>query len=236
MPLEITITSVTANTPVEIYCCELSGSPCTYISTVSTFPYTFFAPDSLSSSDFIVKIIDTEGCEHSEVEAVTPTPTPSITPSPTFTPTQTATPTITPSTTLTLTPTNTQTQTQSPTVTPTLSTTAVWVSHNFGNAYHPTAALAFTDYFNYGLFWYTYISASYLTPVIGAVVYSQAVNDSLFNPVNGNNQWRLMMFNSEIYAVQINTIGQIIDYAYGPSQSPTPSVTATFTPTPTTTP
>jgi len=138
---------------------------------------------------------------------------------------------MTPSTTLTATPTNTSTPTQTPTNTPTPSTTPVWVSHNFGNAWHPTSSLALSDYVNYGLFWYTYISSAFLTPVIGAVVYRQAVNDSLFNPVNGNNQWRIMVFNGEIWAVQINAIGEIIDYVFGPVQSPTPSVTASQTPT-----
>ncbi len=183
-----------------------------------------------------MKIIDTEGCEHTEIQAVTPTPTPSNTATPTLTPSQTATQTMTPSTTLTATPTNTSTPTQTPTNTPTPSTTPVWVSHNFGNAWHPTSALALSDYVNYGLFWYTYISSAFLTPVIGAVVYRQAVNDSLFNPVNGNNQWRIMLFNGEIWAVQINTVGQIIDFVYGPIQSPTPSVTASQTPTLTMTP
>jgi len=150
MPLEVTITSVTANTPVDIFVCELDGSNCAYISTVSTFPYTFSAPQcveggyfnsnfgyyscqgllvtgttggtgtfcmnplrpysgitvsnvncSVDQIDFIVKIVDTEGCVHSEVELVTPTPTSSQTPTPTLTPTQTASPTPTTTTTLT---------------------------------------------------------------------------------------------------------------------------------------
>ena len=52
MPLEITITSVTANTPVDIYVCELDGSNCAYISTVSTFPYVFTAPQCVEGNYF----------------------------------------------------------------------------------------------------------------------------------------------------------------------------------------
>jgi len=153
MPLEITISSVTANTPVDIYVCELDGSNCAYISTVSTFPFVFSAPQcvegsyfdsnfgfydcegtlftgttggtgticvnyelpysgivltnincSVDQTDFLVKIIDTQGCEHTEVEAVTPTPTSSQTATPTLTPTQTPTQTITATITSTVTP------------------------------------------------------------------------------------------------------------------------------------
>jgi hypothetical protein len=79
--------------------------------------------------------------------------------------------------------------------------------------------------------WYTYISEAFETPVIGAIVYRLAVDDTLYNVVDGGNLWRLMTFRGEIYAVQINTVGQIINYAYGPVQSPTPSVTPSQTPT-----
>jgi hypothetical protein len=280
MPLEVTITSVTANTPVNIFVCELDGSNCAYISTVSTFPYTFSAPQcveggyfssefgyyncqgilvtgtsggtgtfcmnplrpysgitlsnvdcSVDQTDFIVKIVDTEGCIHSEVELVTPTPTPSQTPTQTITPTQTATQTPTTTTTLTATPTTTTTPTTTPTNTPTPSTTPVWVGHYFGNAWHSTSALALTDYVTYGLQWYTYMSVANFVPVVGAIVYRLSINDTLYNIVDGGNRWRLMTFNNEVWAVQINSVGEIIDYVYGPIQSPTPSVTATVTPT-----
>lgn len=280
MPLEITITSVTANTPVDIYVCELDGTNCALISTVSTFPYTFSAPQcveggyfssnfgyydcqgllvtgttggtgtfcmnpsrpysgitvstvdcSVDQTDFLVKIIDTEGCIHSEVELVTPTPTSSQTPTPTLTPTQTTSQTPSPTTTLTATPTTTQTPTYTPTNTPSPSTTPVWVSHYFGNAWHTTSAQALTDYITYGLQWYTYISAANLTPVVGAVVYRLSIDDTLYNIVDGGNRWRLMTFNNLVWAVQINSVGEIIDFVYSPIQSPTPSPTATQTPT-----
>lgn len=280
MPLEITISSVTANTPVDIYVCELDGSNCAYISTVSTFPFTFSAPQcvegtylssnfgfydcqgtlftgttggtgtfcvnpdlpysgititttncSVDQTDFLVKIVDTQGCEHTEIEAVTPTPTQSQTPTPTITPSQTATQTVTPTVTSTSTPTASPTLSLTPTNTPSPSSTPVWVQHNFGNTFHSSSTLALSDYIIQGQYWYTYISAAFLTPVLGAIVYEIAVDDNLFSPVNGSNQWRIMTFNSEIWAVQIDPSGQIIDYVYGPSQSPTPSTTATQTPT-----
>ena len=41
----VTISSVTANTPVNIYYCDSTGASCVYVATVSTFPYTFDVPD-----------------------------------------------------------------------------------------------------------------------------------------------------------------------------------------------
>jgi hypothetical protein len=281
MPLEITITSVTANTPVDIYVCELDGSNCAYISTVSTFPYTFTAPQcvegnyfssnfgfydcqgllntgtsggtgticvdtskpysgitvgnvncSVDQTDFIVEIRDTQTCIKTNVELVTPTPTASVTPTLTQTPTNTAsqTPTLTPSPTNT--PSVTTTITSSPTNTLTPTSTPFWVSHNFGSAWHSSSALALTDYLTSAPLWYTYIASSFLTPVIGATIFSLNIGDDLFNIINGENRWRLMSFNSETWAVQINSSGQIINFVYNPIQSPTPTVTASNTPTP----
>lgn len=212
MPFEVTILSVTANTPVDIYCCNLTGGSCTYISTVSTFPYVFNAPDSASTSDFTVKIVDTQGCEVTRVEEVTPTPTPNVTPTCTITPTQTPSQTISSTPTNTPSPTTTLTSTPTPTFTPSPSSTPIWVAHSFGNAWHPTSALALTDYLNIGSYWYTYISAAYLTPVIGATVYTLSVGDNLYNPINGGSRWRLMTFGVSNYAVQIDSAGQIIDF------------------------
>ena len=101
MSQQVTITSVTANTPVDIsYCYANSGSP-VYVATVSTFPYVFDVPDPYDLADFLVVIDDTQGCLYSQEVYITPTPTPSITPSQTITPTVTTTPTNTPTPTST---------------------------------------------------------------------------------------------------------------------------------------
>ena len=232
MPLQLTISSLTGNIPVEHYCCNISGTSCTYISTVSTFPYVFYAPDGISVSDFVIKIVDTQGCEVTQVEAVTPTPTPKVTPTPTSTPTKSPTPTTTASQTPTITSSNTSTPTVTPTITPTPSSTPIWVSHNIGNRWFPTSTQALSDYLVNVPMWYTYISEAFNTPVVGAKVYQLNVDDNLYNLVNGGNQWRLMTFRGEVYAVQINSAGSIINFVFSPVQSPTPSVTASQTPTP----
>ena len=117
MSQEVTISSVTANTPVDIYYCDSMSASCVYVATVSTFPYTFDVLDPYDYADFVIKIVDTQSCEIGQIILVTPTqtppntatPTPTITVTPTNTSTNTPTPSITPTntTTPTLTPTNT---------------------------------------------------------------------------------------------------------------------------------
>jgi hypothetical protein len=94
MSQQVTITSVTANTPVEIFYCDSFSANCVYVSTVSVFPYTFNVPPPYNENNIVIKIEDTNGCIDGEVIPITPTPTSSLTP------------------TLTRTPTNTPTQTQ----------------------------------------------------------------------------------------------------------------------------
>lgn len=131
MSQKITISSVTANTPVDIYYCDSLSANCQYVSTVEVFPYTFYVEPPYDETDILVKIIDSQSIENSRVIYITPTPTqtitasvtPSVTPSVTIglTPTATNTATVTTTPTLTNTPTNTKTPTQ--TTTPTITQT-----------------------------------------------------------------------------------------------------------------
>ena len=91
MSQSITITTVTANTPVDIYYCDALSANCQFVSSASTFPYTFLVPESASTTDFLIKIIDISGCTIGEFVYITPTPTSSLTPTPTLTPTYTPT-------------------------------------------------------------------------------------------------------------------------------------------------
>ena len=122
MSQTVTISSVNANLPVNIYYCDSMSASCVFVSTVSVFPYTFTVPSPYDTDNFIVKIIDSEGCVIGhQMIITTPTPTPTNTPTPSITPTNTPTPSITPTNTPTpsITPTNTPTNTQTPTNTPT---------------------------------------------------------------------------------------------------------------------
>jgi outer membrane protein TolC len=55
MSQQVTITSVTANTPVEIFYCDSFSANCVYVSTVSVFPYTFSVPPPYDDSNIVIK-------------------------------------------------------------------------------------------------------------------------------------------------------------------------------------
>jgi hypothetical protein len=215
MSQEVTISSVTANTPVDIYYCDSMSASCVYVATVATFPYTFDVLDPYDNGDFVIKIVDTQGCEIGHIIEITPTPTPTTTITPTqtitVTPTNTPTNTITPS----VTPTNTITPTITPTITSTPTATPVIASHAIGNNLSISSANTCSDtvtIVNY----YTYLSQANLIPVNGAIVYQTNVGGTLYNPFNGSNRYLKMGFGSDYYIVQINGSGTIIDFVICP--------------------
>ena len=211
MSQEVTISSVTANTPVDIYYCDSMSASCVYVATVSTFPYTFDVLDPYDDTNFVIKIVDTQSCEIGQVILVTPTQTPTNTATPTqtitVTPTNTSTNTPTPS----ITATNTVTPSLTPTNTSTPTATPVIASHAIGNNLSVSSANTCSDtvtIVNY----YTYISQANLTPVNGAIVYQTNVGGTLYNPFNGGNRYILMGFGSDYYIVQINASGSIVNF------------------------
>ena len=235
MSQEITITSVTANTPVEIYYCNSIGDDCVYVATVSVFPYTFNAPPPYDNQDIIVKIIDTQSCVNELIIPISPTPTPSVTSTPTNTPSYTPTNTITPTKTLTQTPTKTSTPTNTATNTPTQTTTPVISIHPVGNIVStvPTNTCASTiTLTNY----YTYIAEANLIPVVNVIVYQTVVNGTLYNPYNGNYQYIKMGWGNDYYIVKIGLSGEIIEFQLCVAPTNTPTQTNTQTPTNTVTP
>lgn len=111
----VTISSITAETPVDIYYCDAMSANCQFVSSVSTFPYSFTVPSPEADSNFIVKIVDSENCQVGNYVYVIPTPTPTVTTTTGLTPTPTTT--NTPTVTVTRTPTNTPTKQPIPTPT-----------------------------------------------------------------------------------------------------------------------
>ena len=211
MSQEVTISSVTGNTPVEIYYCDSISGNCVYQATVSVFPYTFDVPPPYDEQNIVIKIVDTQNCEIGHTIPISPTPTTSVTPTPTLTPTQTSTNTPTPSVTMTLTPTNTPTPTITPTITPTPTTTPVIASHSIGNNLSISSANTCSDtvmIVNY----YTYISQSNLVPVNGAIIYQTSVGGTLYNPFNGGNRYLKMGFGNDYYVVLISNGGGIVNF------------------------
>ena len=227
----VTITSVTANTPVDIYYCDSFSANCVFVSTVSVFPFEFDVPSPYDETDFVVKIIDTQGCNVGDTVIITPTPTSSLTP--TITPTQTGTPTTTP--TQTGTPTTTPTQTGTPTTTPTNTATPtqtpVVAIHYVGQNTFTTSDNVCSDTMTI-LPYYTYLSEANTIPVIGATVYQTFSNGVLYNPVIGGGKFYKMSFGLYYYWVQVNVNGQILSFGICQnSVTPTPTITSTVTPT-----
>ena len=215
MSQQVTITSVTANTPVEIYYCNSMSASCVYVSTVSVFPYTFDVPPPYDEENIVIKIVDTQSCEDGYVIPITPTPTSSLTPTPTNTPDSTPTNTPTQTNTPTGTPTNTPTQTETPTNTPTPTTTLVIASHSIGNKLSVSSATTCTNTITLTNY-YTYIADAYLTPMISAVVYQTESNGVLYNPFNGGNRYIKMGFGGNFYVVKIDNQGAILEFQICP--------------------
>lgn len=118
MSQTLTITSVDANKPVEIYYCDITGQDCVYVARVYSFPYTFEVLDPYDYSDYLIKIIDADGCVIIDTINITPTPTVTTGLTPTATPSNTKTPTVTPSISLSASVTPTPTKTPVPSTTP----------------------------------------------------------------------------------------------------------------------
>jgi hypothetical protein len=132
MAIQVTISSITGQSPYDIYICQTGGTSCFYMTTISSVPYIFDIPAPYNTSDaYMLKIIDNNGCTITGIEPVTtcsnvtPTITPTNTQTPTNTPTQTSTPTVTPTNTNTPTVTSTPGASPSPTqtITPTVTST-----------------------------------------------------------------------------------------------------------------
>ena len=128
MATQLTIDSITGQSPYDIYVCQTGGTGCFYMTTINSVPYTFNIPapyDNLSA--YMLKVIDANGCIITGEEPVTtcsnvtPTPTPTNTTTPTITPTNTTTPPVT--STPGASPSPTQTQTSTPTPTSTVTAT-----------------------------------------------------------------------------------------------------------------
>jgi hypothetical protein len=211
MSQQVTITSVTANTPVDIYYCDSTSGSCVFVSTVAVFPFTFNVPPPYNETNIIIKIEDVNGCIDGDVIYITPTPTSSVTPTVTKTPTNTPTSTQTPTVTPTMTQTPTTTITTTPTNTPTPSTTPVFSLHLVGQNTFPTSANTCSDTLTFTNF-YTYINEANLIPVVGVKIYQTAFGGVLFNPYNGNNRFTKFTFGGNNYAVQVDTSGNIVSY------------------------
>ena len=211
MSQQVTITSVTANTPVEIYYCDSTSGSCVYVSTVSVFPYTFNVPPPYNETNIVIKIEDVNGCVDGDIIYITPTPTSSVTPTMTQTPTNTPTNTPSPTVTPTVTQTPTTTITTTPTNTPTPSTTPVLSLHLVGQNTFSTSANTCSDQLTLNNY-YTYINEANTVPVVGVKIYQSTFGGVLFNPYDGQNRFTKFTFGGNNYAVQVDGSGTIVSF------------------------
>lgn len=238
MSRQVTITSVTANTPVDISYCDAFSASCVFVSSVATFPFVFDVPPPYDTQNIVIKIEDTQGCTFYETIFITPTPTPSLTASPTVTPTVSPTNTGTP----TQTPTETPTQTPTPSITPS-GTRPPFPPIVPGtiNQLQIGQSTICCDYLNACTdtlcdnYLYNFTTEATTIPVIGTKIYSTYFSGNLYNVFNGGNNWILMNWPGGTYSVQISDQGEIVDFELC-TINPTPTPTKTSTPTPSVTP
>jgi len=86
MAIQVTINDITGATPYDIYICQGDGTGCFYMATIPTVPYVFDIPSPYdSSTQYMLKVIDNNGCVITGIEDVVicTTPTPTVTPTPT---------------------------------------------------------------------------------------------------------------------------------------------------------
>jgi hypothetical protein len=235
MGLLVTITTLTANTPADVYYCDAMSANCVFVSGITSVPFQFEVPSPYSDGDFVIKLIDSEACEYGEETEISPTPTSTITSTPTKTSSQTPTNTLTP----TITPTNSVTPTMSATQTPTPTQTQPIqnvTSHRVGKTFDSDIYCACKEILSIKLYYNYNIEPSDI-PTVGTILYEVNANGTLYNEVDGKNIWRSIEYSGGIYAVQISPNGEILGFIIcGEPFPPTPTPTTTKTPTQTSTP
>jgi hypothetical protein len=83
MAIQVTINNIVGQPPYDIYICQTGGTSCFYMTTINSTPYSFDIPAPYNtSSAYMLKVIDNNGCVITGEEPVvtcsfiTPTPTP----------------------------------------------------------------------------------------------------------------------------------------------------------------
>jgi hypothetical protein len=71
MAVQVTINSITGQSPFDIYICQSNGTGCFYISTITSTPYVFDIPEPYNSeTSYQLKVIDSNNCTITGVESV----------------------------------------------------------------------------------------------------------------------------------------------------------------------
>ena len=71
MAVQVTISSITGQSPYDVYICQSNGSGCFYISTITTTPYVFDIPAPYdTSSSYLLRVVDANNCTISGTQNV----------------------------------------------------------------------------------------------------------------------------------------------------------------------
>jgi len=71
MGVAVTINGITGQSPYDLYICQPNGLDCFYIDTIDSIPYMFNIPEPYdTSSSYMLKIIDANGCIITGVKSV----------------------------------------------------------------------------------------------------------------------------------------------------------------------
>jgi hypothetical protein len=71
MSLQVTINSISGQTPYDVFICQSSGVGCIYISRIENAPYSFNIPSPYDNeSEYMLKLIDSNNCIISGVTSV----------------------------------------------------------------------------------------------------------------------------------------------------------------------
>jgi hypothetical protein len=63
MAVQVTIDSITGQSPYNVFVCQPNGSACFYITTITSTPYVFDIPSPYNTSPaYMLKIIDNQNC------------------------------------------------------------------------------------------------------------------------------------------------------------------------------
>lgn len=63
MAVQVTINSITGQSPYDIYICQTNGTGCFYITTIETLPYQFDIPQPYDTlPNYLLKVVDANNC------------------------------------------------------------------------------------------------------------------------------------------------------------------------------
>ena len=63
MAVQVTINSITGQSPYDVYICQSKGAGCFYMATIESTPYIFDIPEPYNSSlSYMLKVIDSNNC------------------------------------------------------------------------------------------------------------------------------------------------------------------------------